>query len=75
MPMKYIKFEKAGLVIFEEFMQHDQIRSRFLNDKAISAGFFTAEAEYAECHGKSVSLGLSSDESDTPHVKRILRGY
>jgi hypothetical protein len=74
--MKYIRFKDAGIVIFENQIEHSSMGGMFPNDTPISAGFFNVQdADEVSLYGKSVSLDLATNESDLPRLKRNLRGY
>lgn len=64
--MKYINFEKHGVVIFEPSNTHKEISILF-NDKPLSAGFVN---ERMECYGESESLRIKSLSNDTYTLKR-----
>jgi len=66
MNMKYINFEKYGIVIFEPSNTHKEISILF-NDKPLSAGFVNNKFE---CYGESETLGIKSLAHDTYTLKR-----
>ena len=65
--MKYINFENAGVVIFEDHQVHKDIAEKFPNDKVLSAGFMNAWAIGDDLivgtHGESVTLKASNSDS------------
>lgn len=64
--MKYINFERLGLVIFEESIAHIEMK-RMIGEKAISAGFFACEAPRS--FGKSDTLQRQSRSEDADRFK------
>jgi len=66
MNIKYINFEKHGIVIFEPSNSHREIANLF-NDKPLSAGFVN---ERMECYGESETLKIKSLAHDTYTLKR-----
>ena len=75
--MKYVRFEKAGIVIVESQVKHNEVISPFgSGDTAISAGFFNVQdADDVGLYGESESLKLTVGETDLPRLQRNLRGY
>lgn len=71
--MKYIRFEHAGFVIFEDTQSHKDIAKNFPEDKPMSAGFVSyCEWMGPACHGNSMGLSLSCDSKDTEWLRRSL---
>ena len=64
--MKYINFEKVGLVIFDESIDHIAMK-KLIGEKAISAGFFACEAP--RCFGKSQTVNRQSRPEDADLFK------
>lgn len=63
---KYIKTKNREIIMFGEIIQH----SSFSNRQPISAGFVSFGIDKqgnptCKCYGKSISLGLESEEEDT----------
>ena len=59
---KYITTSQGEIILFPETIVH----SEFKHLNPISAGFFYINADnQIVCHGKSISLGLSSHEEDS----------
>ena len=74
--MKYINFEKSGIIIFASHIPHVVIAQKFLNEKPISAGFFrVSDNGDIVCYGESIGLNLESDPDDTEIIKGYLRGH
>ena len=74
--MKYINFEKSGIIIFASHIPHVVIAQKFPNEKPISAGFFrVSDSGDIVCYGESIGLNLESDPEDIEIIKRYLRGY
>lgn len=70
--MKYIRFEDSGIVIFQEFIEHLTMASKFKSDKVISAGFVSFDGmNIMKCYGESLSLGVKAHELDTEKVNKI----
>jgi hypothetical protein len=70
---KYIRTEDDVIVVFCELLEH----STFKNMKPVSAGFISFGVNKqgnpsCSCYGKSVSLGLESNEEDTLLAQRQL---
>jgi len=67
--MKYIKTSRNEFIIFSKGITHSDMASglRRGSAKIASAGFVNNNLE---CYGKSISLGISSDEKDTELLKR-----
>jgi len=72
--MKYIRFELAGFVVFEEGQKHSDIVKKFPNDKVISAGFVNLmiDKDQVQCHGESQSLNSRPDKEDDMWLWRRL---
>jgi hypothetical protein len=71
--VKYIKTKDKEIIVFGEIMVH----SDFKNRNPISAGFISFGINKdgnptCSCYGKSISLGLQSDEEDTILAQRQL---
>ncbi len=64
--MKYIHFKNLGVVIFEDSISHIEMKCK-LDDRALSAGFFTCEAPV--CSGMSGTLQLESRSEDAARIK------
>jgi hypothetical protein len=74
--MKYVRFKKAGIVMVESQINHNEVKSPYCDDTAISAGFFRVEDnDMIGVHGESVTLKLRVAEDDLLRFKRIFRGY
>jgi len=74
--LKYVRFEKAGIIIVESQVKHNEVRSPFHGDTAISAGFFSVgDPDDVGLYGESESLKLKAGETDLPRLQRNLRGY
>lgn len=74
--MKYIRFEDSGIIIFSDYIAHQDMAAKFHGEKPISAGFFNVmDADDVQCYGESVGLGLKSDPKDVLVLQRYLRGY
>jgi len=75
--MKYIRFELAGLVVFEEGQEHSIIAKKFPNDKIISAGFVNLmiDEDQVQCYGESLSLNSSPNKEDNKRLWRRLSIY
>jgi hypothetical protein len=70
---KYIRTKNDVIVVFCELLEH----STFKNMEPISAGFISFGVNKqgnpsCSCYGKSVSLGLESNEEDTLLAQRQL---
>ena len=76
MRTKYIKTEDNQIVVFSEYFQHSDFRSK----KPTSAGFISFGVgkdgnPSCTCYGESVSLGLKSDgEIDTKLADKQILG-
>jgi hypothetical protein len=64
--MKYIRFEYAGFVIFEEDQKHSDIALKFPNDTILSAGFvkIAFEEDQIGVYGESASLSKACNPDD-----------
>ena len=77
--MKYIRTEILGIVLFSETQSHDLMAKRMMspNDTLISAGFANADDfcddGQVSCHGRSMTLNLSSKDEDTEILRMMLR--
>ena len=69
--MKYINFEVIGIVIFGDHIKHSTMQ-QIVGRKALSAGRFSADPEYAHCSGDSESLGVASTPADTSWIKHFI---
>lgn len=68
---KYVRFTDAGFVIWPEKvgLTHSVVAEKFENDQPFSAGFCYLNSDNQwVCHGKSVSLKLSSHETDSARL-------
>jgi hypothetical protein len=74
--MKYINFEKHGIVIFESDIKHSEMAEKFENDTPVSAGFVSiwdcSSDQSPRCHGRSETLKLESSPEDTKTLLRRL---
>jgi len=81
---KYIIVESncSQAILFDNTMSHDDFLAMFNKDIIKSAGFFIVSGTGSEhdqedievtVFGKSITLGLKSDEKDAYYIKRILR--
>lgn len=61
-----------GAVVVGEHFGHDTLRSVFLPDSIVSAGFFHIQDERVVVYDKSTSLGVSSRPQDAVLVARAL---
>lgn len=80
--LKYIRYKKGfgsatQIVIFTPVETHaDMGRNlRLKPEDIVSAGFFTCDPESVETYGKSISLGLKSEEGDAEKIIKVIRGY
>ena len=75
--MKYIQFEYAGYVIFEQAQKHSDIAKKFQMDNVLSAGFVSGviEEDQISCHGESQSLRKSAKPNDCKYIYRKLSIY
>jgi hypothetical protein len=77
MKTKYIKTKEGEIVVFPEMLQH----SEFRDFNPISAGFIAFGVKdgnpSVSCYGKSISLGLSSNEEVDSRLaeRQILGNY
>jgi hypothetical protein len=77
MRVKYIKTKSKEIIVFSELMNH----SAFSNFEPVSAGFISIGAlgkgePDCTCYGKSITLGLESDEKEDTELARIqILGY
>ena len=79
MPMKYVVMDIGGAevpMLFPENVQHSDfacwIKQSVPASKPVSAGFVRQGADGLVAYGKSLSLNISSRESDTALVKQCL---
>lgn len=77
--MKYLRFRKLGVVIFEEVNGHDEMAKLLTrgHDEVISAGFVNAD-DWADngkvcVGGSSSSLEISSLPEDEIRVRTCLK--
>lgn len=73
---KYILFEIDGLespVIFPPWIQHDQVRSKFMYAGVLSAGFVKIENGKVVCFGKSTSLNIQSNPKDAIYFQDLIK--
>lgn len=74
--MKYIKFKRAGYVIFEDTQDHDLMAIKFPCDEVISAGFIKSYADNEgnplNTFGESATLNIKSQGMDAEHIYRKL---
>lgn len=74
--MKYINFEKHGIVIFEDHISHREMAEKFEFDTPVSAGFVSvwdySSDQSPKCHGRSETLKLESSPEDTKTLLRRL---
>jgi hypothetical protein len=79
MTSKYIVFENAGMVIFQEHNTHEEVRNRFHNDTPVSAGFAQIGLDgeiFFHCYGESISLKLKADtERDSKLLYKMFNDY
>jgi len=66
MKVKYIKTDENTIIIFSEYLSHDDFESF----KPVSAGFISIGVDEnfslsCVCYGESISLGLKSEEIDS----------
>lgn len=78
--MKYINLEDLGMVIFEQHVDHDQMKAKFPHWKLISAGFVYLPVKddcgnEIRCTGKSVSLSSKPNPGDSAHLQHINNPY
>jgi hypothetical protein len=73
---KYIKTKDKEIIVFGEIMVH----SDFRHFNPISAGFIYFGNDKdgnpsCSCHGKSISLGLESDEEEDTFLAQSQLGF
>ena len=76
MKTKYIKTKDKEIIVFGEIMVH----SDFKDMNPISAGFISFGIDEdgnptCKCYGKSISLGLSSDEEEDTFLAQSQLGF
>jgi len=77
--IKYIMIDKDTPVLFPDHLQHRDVASRMCRDftSITSAGFVSLNGRdecgntLLEAYGKSVSLGVESDEKDSAVMNRV----
>ena len=68
--LKYIKFEYAGFIIFQDAQNHKDIAEKFPNDNVLSAGNISVlcEENDVSIYGESLSLNAALSHKDRQRI-------